>query len=54
MEIPEPKEKEKEKKVDDIKEVTKNIQKVEPKKEKLIDRMIKLLFGRHPNDPLGF
>ena len=49
MEVPEPEEK-----VDDIKEVPKNIKKLEPKREKLIERMIKLLFGRHNNDQLGF
>ena len=43
MEIPEPKEKEKEKVVEETREIAKKVNKVEPKKEKLIDRIIKLL-----------
>lgn len=54
MEVPELEEKKKEKKVEEIRETPKKEKKVEPKKEKLIDRIIKLLFGSPPNDPLGF
>ena len=41
MEVPKPEEKRK--KVDDMEEVPRKSKKVEPKKEKLIDRIIKLL-----------
>jgi len=41
MKVPKPEEKRN--KVDDIKEGPKNVNKVEPKKEKLIDRIIRLL-----------
>lgn len=49
MEVPKPEEKRK--KVDDIKEVSKKSKKVEPKKEKFVDRIIRILFGGPSNDP---
>ena len=51
MEVPEPEEKKKEKKVDEIKEVPKKNKKVEPKKEKFVDRIIRVLFGGPSDDP---
>jgi len=49
MEVPEPKEKEK--KVEEIREAPKKEKKTEPKKEKLMDKIIYLLFRRPSNDP---
>ena len=49
MEVPKPEEKRK--KVDDIKEVPKKSKKVEPKKEKFVYRIIRVLFGGSSNDP---
>ena len=49
MEVPKPEDKED--KVDEIREVPKKVKDVEPKKEKLIDRIIKLLFGDRSTDP---
>ena len=49
MEVPKPEDKED--KVDEIREVPKKVKDVEPKKEKLIDRIIKLLFGDLSTDP---
>ena len=48
MELPKPKKKEK--KVDDIEEGPKKSKKVEPKKEKFVDRIIRVLFGGSSND----
>ncbi len=49
MEVPKPEEKRK--KVDNIKEVSKKSKKVEPKKEKFVDRIIRVLFGGASDDP---
>ena len=49
MEVPEPKEKEK--KVEEIREAPKKEKKTEPKKEKLVDRIIRSLFGGPFYDP---
>ena len=49
MEVP--KSEEKRKKVDDIEEGPKKSKKVEPKKEKFVDRIIRVLFGGPSDDP---
>ena len=46
MEVPKPEEKRK--KVDDIEEGPKKSKKGEPKKEKFVDRIIRVLFGEGP------
>ena len=49
MEVPKPEEKRK--KVDDIEEGPKKSKKGEPKKEKFVHRIIRVLFGSSSNDP---